>query len=372
MCALLLVLFLCFSSIEGQISILRKSKAEVNEFEPLALMCDTNQPFFRVHEIVWIRNNKTEWISDRYCSHQKESVHYNISCLPYRQYNLTINNVTRFNHGDRWHCRGDNYFQSNDVQVLVKVPISNITLLTEDSYLAVPENKSARLQCVCHGGIPAGQIMWLHDNGTPNDVSDDVVIPENNNETITHKDNTIATKSNVTFKAVAAHIGTSVYCKATNNNVNWLYSKFILITVLLPSSSVEITQPRTASVTAYEKEKCLFECVTSPGLPASTITWYKITNGSEVVLIANGSSITKLNNKTIVSRSWLSLAFSIAEDWTYVYCTANNSVRTLTSRQRNDDSTLAKAAIGLSSVIGTSFVFLIVGYCMIKKIRSLK
>ncbi|XP_052764148.1 uncharacterized protein LOC128206056 [Mya arenaria] len=228
--------------------------------------------------------------------------------------------------------------------------------------------------------------MWLHDNGTPNDVSDDVVIPENNNETITHKDNTIATKSNVTFKAVAAHIGTSVYCKATNNNVNWLYSKFILITVLLPSSSVEITQPRTASVTAYEKEKCLFECVTSPGLPASTITWYKITNGSEVVLIANGSSITKLNNKTIVSRSWLSLAFSIAEDWTYVYCTANNSVRTLTSRrqvaihvhkharitERNDDSTLAKAAIGLSSVIGTSFVFLIVGYCMIKKIRSLK
>ncbi|WAR17211.1 hypothetical protein MAR_031805 [Mya arenaria] len=278
MCALLLVLCLCFSSIEGQKLELRKSEAEVNEFEPLTLMCDTDFSFF--NEIDWIRNNKSELYTHYWCKQKIESVHYNISCLPHQQYDMTINNVTRFNHGDRWHCRGDNHFQSNDVQVLVKVPIT----------------------------------------------------------------------------------------------------------------SVELTQPLSKFVTVSEEDKVYFECVTSPGYPASVITWCKVTNGSEVIISADGSSIGELNDKTIVTTSWLALNFRISDDWTFVYCTANNSARILTSRNRaavhvhkhnketdnvkmdnsRDDPTLAKAAITLSTITGTTLVFLIVGYFVIKKLRSSK
>ncbi|XP_052763824.1 uncharacterized protein LOC128205850 [Mya arenaria] len=114
-----------------------------------------------------------------------------------------------------------------------------------------------------------------------------------------------------------------------------------------------------------------------------------MTNGSEVIISADGSSITEMNDRTIVTKSWVSLTFSILDDWTFVYCTANNSAGTLTSRNRaavhvhqvtenfkmdnsHYDSTLAKAAVGLSSITGTALVFLIVGCLIFMKLRSSK
>ncbi|WAR17677.1 hypothetical protein MAR_032271 [Mya arenaria] len=41
-------------------------------------------------------------------------------------------------------------------------------------------------------------------------------------------------------------------------------------------SSVDITHPRTQFVTAYEEKSVDFECVTSPGYPASFITWFNV------------------------------------------------------------------------------------------------
>ncbi|XP_052761496.1 uncharacterized protein LOC128204161 isoform X2 [Mya arenaria] len=86
-----------------------------------------------------------------------------------------------------------------------------------------------------------------------------------------------------------------------------------------------------------------------------------------------------MKDRTIVTRSWVSLTFSISDDWTFVYCTANNSAGTLTSRNRAavhvhkvTDSTLAKAAIGLSSLTGTALVFFIVGCFIFMKLRSTK
>ncbi|WAR17703.1 hypothetical protein MAR_032297, partial [Mya arenaria] len=145
-------------------------------------------------------------------------------------------------------------------------PISNISLFTEKPFVTVSENKSALVQCVCHGGIPAGQITWFYNKVLP--------------------------------------------------------------------YFVEITHPRTQFVTAYEDKIVYFECVTSPGYPASVITWYKLTNRKEVITNAGGSSTTEMKDRTIVTRSWVSLTFSISDDWTFVYCTANNSAGTLTSRNR--------------------------------------
>ncbi|WAR17680.1 hypothetical protein MAR_032303 [Mya arenaria] len=261
-----------------------------------------------------------------------------------------------------------------------EIPISNISLITEKEFVTVSEKESVLVQCVCHGGIPAGHITWFYDNGTPADVSDDAILTEINNETITQLDNTVTTQSYVAIKAATALIGTSLYCKASNDNVNWLF--------ILPSS-VKVTHPRTQFVTAYEDKSVCFECVTSPGCPALSITWYKVTNGSEVITSADSSSTTEMEDRTIVTRSWVSLTFSISDDWTFVYCTASNSAGTLTSINRaavhvhkitenfktdnsHYDSTLAKTAIGLSSITGTSLVFFIVGCLIFMKLRSSK
>ncbi|WAR17728.1 hypothetical protein MAR_032322, partial [Mya arenaria] len=249
-------------------------------------------------------------------------------------------------------------------------PISNISLFTEKQLVTVSVKVSALVQCLCHGGIPAGQITWFYDKGTPDDVSDDVILTETKNETITQLDNTVTTQSYVAIKAVTALIGTSLYCKATNDNVHWH--------IILPSF-VEVTHPRTQFVTAYEDKIVYFECVTSPGYPASSITWYKLTNGSEVITSADASLTTEMKDRTIVTRSWVSLSFSISDDWTFVYCTANNSAETLTSRNRAavhvhqiTDSTLAKVAIGLSSITRTALVFFILGCFIFMKLRSSK
>ncbi|XP_052762269.1 uncharacterized protein LOC128204908 [Mya arenaria] len=332
------VLCFCLVSTEGRGLKLRKSQVEVDEFQPLTLICDLVKPY-PIDMIDWISNGKTEFSMEEHCLTQIDSTKgYNISCLSYRQYNLTINNVTRMNHGDIWYCREDHYLnaQSNNVEIQVEVPISNISLFTEKQFVTVSENESALVQCVSHGGIPAGQITWFYDKGTPDDASDDVILTEMKNETITQLDNTVTTRSYVDLKANTELIGTSLNCKATNDKVDWLLSNGTLIAVLLLPSSVEISHPRTQFVTAYKEKSVYFECVTSPGYPASSITWYKLTNGSEVIISADGSLTTEKKDRTIVTRSWVSLIFSISDDWTSVYCTANNFAGTLTSKTRAD------------------------------------
>ncbi|WAR17852.1 hypothetical protein MAR_032446, partial [Mya arenaria] len=222
--------------------ILRKSQNVVNEFQPLTLICDLMvlHPFSMIN---WISNGNTELSKGRYCSPEIDSTKdYNMSCRTHRQYNLTINNVTRKNHGDIWYCREDHFLesQSNDVEIQVK--------------------------------------------GTPDDASDDAIVTETKNETITQTDNTVTTKSYMALKGNTALIGTSLYCKASND--------------ILPSF-VEVTHPRTQFVTAYEDKIVYFECVTSSGYPASSITWYKLTNESEVITSADASITSEMKDRTI-------------------------------------------------------------------------
>ncbi|WAR17342.1 hypothetical protein MAR_031936 [Mya arenaria] len=212
----LLVLFFRLLSTEGKELKLWMFPEVVNEFQPLTLICDVEE----VNEtwiVDWIRNKTgtTELHLESPCASAMNSTEdYTISCLTNQQHNLTINNVTRLNHGDLWHCRDRNNtkYQSNGVVVQVRV-------------------------------VPP---------------------------------------------------------------------------------SVEITRPPTDFVTVYEEDEVFFECITSPGYFTSAITWYKVTIGSKDIIHANGSSVTELNDKKRLYRSWLTLAFSIRQDWTVVYCTTNN------------------------------------------------
>ncbi|XP_052765464.1 uncharacterized protein LOC128206824 isoform X2 [Mya arenaria] len=120
----LLVLFFRLLSTEGKELKLWMFPEVVNEFQPLTLICDVEE----VNEtwiVDWIRNKTgtTELHLESPCASAMNSTEdYTISCLTNQQHNLTINNVTRLNHGDLWHCRDRNNtkYQSNGVVVQVR------------------------------------------------------------------------------------------------------------------------------------------------------------------------------------------------------------------------------------------------------------
>lgn len=96
-----------------------------------------------------------------------------------------------------------------------------------------------------------------------------------------------------------------------------------------------MTSPANNDVTVRENTETVFICTTSGGLPAATVRWFKhrrnLSSGDSEITAHVTTTTRKTSDNLISVTSTLRYSPVKKDDGIRIYCTANNSVNTLTS-----------------------------------------
>lgn len=105
--------------------------------------------------------------------------------------------------------------------------------------------------------------------------------------------------------------------------------------VLVPISGVTMTKPQTIAYTVVINKPTTFECVTSGGLPAPDVRWYKGTGSSgdygDQFIEGFVNSLNASSDGLNVTRSSLVYSPEIADSGLRIFCVANNTEQLLIS-----------------------------------------
>lgn len=89
-----------------------------------------------------------------------------------------------------------------------------------------------------------------------------------------------------------------------------------------------MTTPQTNNLTIMENESATFECVTSGGLPAPDVRWYRTYVSPETEddqFLFGSTETTTVADNLLITTSRLIYKTSVSDNGRRIYCVANNT-----------------------------------------------